>query len=51
MVERAICCRYWQLDTYLLPVAEWDTEQDGQQEADAAVGGGAAASAPAADGS
>ena len=23
--------RYWQLDTYLLPVIQWDTSSDGQE--------------------
>jgi hypothetical protein len=29
-------CRYWQLDTYFLPVAEWDDadEEEGGEEED-----------------
>jgi hypothetical protein len=49
--ESAACCRYWQLDTYLLPVAEWETEKDGQQEAAEGDHDAPAPPAPAAEGS
>lgn len=41
---KGVALRYWTLDTYLLPVAEWDSNEDEQQ----ADGQQDPASAPAA---